>query len=243
MKLHLDYRLIGKSKNAILFLHGWGLNKSYFDKCINRISDDYSKVSLDFFGFGKSSCPDEYFDVYEYAYYVFLLIKKLNLNKIVIVGHSFGGRIAIILSSLFNINIGSLILTSSAGINRFSLIKFFKIKFYKLCKYLVAKNVIPERYVRKFGSNDYKKLDSNMQKVFVRTVTQDLRRWVHLIIAKTYLVWDKKDTETPLFICKFLHRNMKNTQIILFSHGGHFAYISNNNKFVNVINNAIADNK
>ena len=222
-------------QNAILFLHGWGLNKSYFDKCINRISDDYSKVSLDFFGFGNSTEPENYFDTYEYAYHIFIFLKKIKVNKIIIVGHSFGGRVAIILSSLYDINIEGVILTSSAGINLFKLKTYLKIKSYKIAKKLSHIKLI-KKNLKNFGSPDYKKSQDSLRCVFVRVVNQDLKFLLKYISVPCVLIWDKKDKETPYKMCKVLNRKIRNSHIVLFNSGGHFAFLFNQNKFAEIIN-------
>lgn len=242
MKINLDFELIGQNSPTIILLHGWGLDKNYFDKLVHLMKPNQKILSLDFFGFGKSSEPRDYFDTYEYAYYVFVMLKRLKLDNVILVGHSFGGRIAILLSSIFNLNVTSLILTSSAGINRFSLLKFLKIYRYKFLKYLVKNNIINKKFLENFGSKDYKKTSSNLRKVFVRVVNQDLKYLLNKINAKTTLVWDKKDKETPYFICNTLNRKIKNSEIIRFSTGGHFVYLYNLNKFANVINCSINDN-
>ena len=241
MKINLDYELIGKKEPVIVLLHGWGMDKSCFKKLVPILKTNQKIVSLDFFGFGKSSVPRDYFDTYEYACYVFLLLKKLNINNVILVGHSFGGRIAILLSSIFKLNVSSLILTSSAGINKFSIVKKLKIFRYKFLKSLAKYKIVNKKYLEKFGSVDYKKANLNLKKVFVRVVNQDLKYLLYKIDSKCTLVWDKKDKETPYSICNILNRKIKNSKILNYSNGGHFAFLYNINKFADVINMCIID--
>ena len=105
LNLHYEYKNLG-SDLTIVFLHGWGIDGNSFNRIIDRLKD-VSILKIDFYGFGKSSEPYEYFDTYEYAYQIFLLLKKLNISKAIVVGHSFGGRVAILLSSIFKISIRS----------------------------------------------------------------------------------------------------------------------------------------
>ena len=94
----LNYNYIDKgSKKTIVFLHGWGLSGEVFDKCVFAMPS-VSTITIDLYGFGKSYEPKDYFDTFEYSYQIFLLLKKLNIDNIIIVGHSFGGRLGIILS-------------------------------------------------------------------------------------------------------------------------------------------------
>ena len=236
---NLDYNLISNGKNVILFLHGWGLDKNSFDCVIKKIYSNISIMSLDFFGFGNSETPEKYFDTYEYAYHVFLLISELNFENLIIVGHSFGGRIAIILSAVFGINVKSIILTSSAGLNRMSIVKFVKIRLYKTLKFLVSKKIISRNFLLCFGSSDYKKLDNNIRGVFNKIVNQDLCFLLKKIIGNSYLIWDKKDKITPFWICKKMRKNIKLSKIVLFKSGGHFCYMYNVNKFMVYVFNLI----
>lgn len=241
MKINLDYEVIGKKEPAVLLMHGWGMDKKSFEKLVPLIKNNQKILSLDFFGFGKSSDPRDYFDTYEYAFYTFLLIKKLNIKNVILVGHSFGGRIAILLSSIFKINVSSLILTSSAGINKFSIIKKLKIFRYKFLKSLAKYKIVNRKYLEKFGSGDYKKANLNLKKVFVRVVNQDLKYLLYKIDSPCALVWDRKDKETPYSICKILNKKIKDSKILKYSNGGHFAFLYNINKFADVINRYIID--
>ena len=87
---------------TVVLLHGWGLDKKAFSKIVNLINPKQSVLTLDFAGFGESDEPKDYYDTYEYTYHIFLFLKKINISEVVLVGHSFGGRVSIILSSIFN---------------------------------------------------------------------------------------------------------------------------------------------
>ncbi len=237
IKLHYSFNNSG-SKKTIVFLHGWGLSGSSFNPIIDRLQG-VSYIKVDFYGFGNSSEPRDYFDTYEYAYQIFLLLKKLNINNIILVGHSFGGRISIILSSVFGIKIENLVLTASAGINKFELLKFLKIRWYKLLKFLNKSKIISDKKINKYGSRDYKKASRIMQKILIKVVNQDLKYLLKNIETKTLLVWDKKDKDTPYYICKILNKNIKQSRVILYNQGGHFVAFKNVNKFSNELSKVL----
>lgn len=236
---NLNYELIGNNGPAIVFLHGWGMNKDAFNNVISLFDNDQLILKLDFFSFGNSDDVEDYFDTYEYAYHVFLLLKKLNLDEVYLVGHSFGGRISIILSSVFDVNICGCMLTSSAGLNRFDIKKSIKIISYKIAKFLCKKKILPCKILRRFGSNDYKNSNEKIRIVFVKIVNQDLLYLVKKINCHVSLVWDKNDDVTPYWICKMLYKTLMNKNIYLFNNGKHYVYLSNNNKVCNIIKNDI----
>ena len=223
---------------TIVFLHGWGLSGKSFNKIISNI-ENVSMLQVDLPGFGKSDNPKEYFDTYEYSYQIFLLLKRLGINKIVFVGHSFGGRLSILLSSVFGLDIVGCVLTSSAGLNRFGLVKWIKIKKYKLIKKMVDKKILNSKMLQSYGSVDYKNANSVLQKVLVRVVNQDLKNYTKLINVRTLLVWDKKDEVTPYWICRKMHRNICNSKIVVLNKGGHFVAFYNAVKFSNLLKSFI----
>lgn len=237
IKLHYKFNNIG-SETTVVFLHGWGLSGNSFNSIISRLNR-VNVLKVDLYGFGESSEPREYFDAYEYAYQIFLLLKELKLNEVVLVGHSFGGRLSIILSSVFGINVKKLVLTSSAGINRFNIKTWGKIKWYKLIKFLNKLKIVSGKKLNNYGSVDYKNSSIVLKKVLIKVVKQDLRFLLENIVAKTLLVWDKKDKDTPYYICKVLYKNINNSEVVLYDKGGHFVAFKNINKFTNKLNNFV----
>jgi pimeloyl-ACP methyl ester carboxylesterase len=229
-----DSKISGKNV-VYVFLHGWGVDRKIYNNIINNIKHKIDYINIDLYGFGESSDPKNYFDVYEYAYQIFLLLKKLNINNIVLVGHSFGGRLSIILSSVFDVCIKKLFLTSSAGLTRFSLIKNVKILKYKLVKKLVGCGVLKSIVLSKYGSDDYKKCDQLLRLVLVKSVNQDLSYLLKYINVSTMLVWDKRDKVTPYWICKKLDSGIQNSTIVCYITGGHFTAFVNFYKFSNLI--------
>lgn len=236
--LKINYEYIKKdSPVTLVFLHGWGQSGNSFNKIINYISSNNSILKLDLPGFGLSEEPKEYFDTQEYAYQIFLLLNKLSIKNVILIGHSFGGRLSILLASVYDINIEHLVLTSSAGLNKFNLFRWLKIKKYKLVKWLVKHNILNKKSLNKYGSRDYKNSNNNLKVVMTKIVNQDLRKFAKKISAKTLLVWDKKDKETKYWICKKLRKYIENSKIIVFKNGGHFTAFKNANKFSNIISN------
>lgn len=221
----MHYEISGEGEKTLVMLHGWGVDGKYFSQVEKQFNTKAKCLIVDFYGFGKTSEPPDYFDTYEYAYQLFLLLKKLGVGKIVLVGHSFGGRVAIILSSIFDIDICGLVLTSSAGLNRFSFARYIKVQRYKFLKRLSKYGIVCKEKLTKFGSDDYKKLSENLKAVFKKIVRQDLGYLLHKISVPTKMYWAKDDRETPYWMCKKLNKKIKNSSAVVAKNGGHFVYI------------------
>lgn len=234
----MDVKILGSGDSIILLLHGWGMNNNAFDKIVGDYNLTNFKIIIPtFLGFGNSNSLKKKYDTYEYAYHIFLLLNSLGIDSVsVMAGHSFGGRIAILLTSIFDVKVERLVLTSSAGINRFELKKNIKIMQYKLAKFFVKIGLKNKSTLSKYGSSDYRAISGYLKDSFISIVRQDLRKYLQYIsVNKCQLVWDKKDKITKYYICKRLYRGIKNSEIILYKNGGHFTYLYNCFKFKNII--------
>ncbi len=221
VKVYYEYS--GFGGETVLLLHGWGTDHTAFagtQRCLQR--EGKSVLSLDFPCFGQSAKAPCDWGVYDFALCVDELITSLGLKKVAIVAHSFGGRVALILSSRAYVT--KLVLTGCAGMKpRFSLIKWLKIRWYKFKKSIGISNP-------KGGSADFKALDASTRKIFVRVVNTHLDSVLKDVRQPTLLVWGKSDKQTPMYMAKRLNRGIKDSALITFN-GGHFAYAYQNERF------------
>ena len=90
----LDYFIIGKGP-ILLFLHGWGQNKEMMMPLAKQLEKKYTCIFIDMPGFGNSEFNNEK-DIDEYVKTIHdFLCYKLYITPKYIVGHSFGGKVAI----------------------------------------------------------------------------------------------------------------------------------------------------
>ena len=105
MGIKIKYEFVDSDKDeTLVFLHGWGQSIDMMKPLGNNYFDVYNVLYVDLPGFGNSSEPDYSWTVYDYAKCINILVTDLKLNNIVIIGHSFGGRVGLIYSSKYNIN-------------------------------------------------------------------------------------------------------------------------------------------
>src|SRR3989338_6710048 len=90
----------GHSKHALLlFLHGWRSSKEIWQPLFPYLPHDVPQYFLDLPGFGASSTPPSAFTLDDYCAVVVGFIQKLGLPQLTLIGHSFGGRVAIKLAA------------------------------------------------------------------------------------------------------------------------------------------------
>ena len=82
-------------EKTVIFLHGWGGGASAFLFCAERLKEEFRCVLVDFPGFGESAEPPVPWTVGDYAAEVCSLADSLGAAEFALVGHSFGGRVAL----------------------------------------------------------------------------------------------------------------------------------------------------
>jgi pimeloyl-ACP methyl ester carboxylesterase len=231
--LQINYECIGNGPDVIL-LHGWGQNIESFRPTIDFLHHNFRVWTIDLPGFGRSQEPFHGLNIYEYENILSEFIKQNNIKNPTLVGHSFGGRIAIIYASRNN-NINKLVLTGAAGIKpKRSVVYRYKVWHYKFMKFLCK---TPFYYQFKndllstSGSSDYKNASLVMKETLIKVVNEDLTYLLQQIETDTLLYWGENDDATPLKDGQLMNRLIANSELITIENAGHYAYLENNVDF------------
>ncbi len=222
------YRFFNRKTEIVnIFLHGWGCNHQSFMFCHKYMKN--SCLFIDFPPFGKSSSEIKDWNIFTYSNMVISLCEHLGIKKFNLIGHSFGGRVAIILSVICKNEINKLVLVDSAGLRpRRSLRYYFNVLKYKIRKKLNLD-------VSKFGSSDYLKLNDNMKKIFINIVNTYLDDFLPYILCPTLIIFGEDDKTTPLFMAKKFSKKIKNNKLEILSNAGHFCFIDRRLKFLQLL--------
>ena len=213
-------------------MHGWGADSSSFDWIKNHITGKTLHIAnLD--GFGGEPAPDDP-TVQGYAKRLGEYIGKNKLTNVVLVGHSFGGRVAIEYASANKID--GLVLVDSAGLKpKFSLNRSCKIARYKIAKTLAKWRLVSKDKLSKYGSADYSACDQKLKKVLVCAVNYNQSKLLKDIKCPTLIVWGDQDKDTPLYMAKRLNKGIKNSGLVVLPGAGHFSFLSNPAGFAKII--------
>lgn len=215
-----------KAKTTNVFLHGWGCDSSSLMFCKDVVENE-NCLFIDFPPFGASCKKIKDWTVFTYANMVISLCEHLKIEKFNLIGHSFGGRIAIILSVICKDKTNKLVLIDSAGLKpRHSLRYYRNILIYKMRKRL-------KMDISKYGSRDYLALSDDMKGVFKNIVNTNLDDFLPLINSETLIIFGKDDKVTPIYMAKRFTRRIKNSKMVLLKEAGHFSYIDRRLEFAN----------
>lgn len=221
----------------VIIMHGWGCNHTTVASIANSLQE-MRVINVDLPGHGESSEPSTVWGVNEFTENIQHFIDALKLRNPSLVGHSFGGRISILLSSR-NKDINKVMLVDAAGIKPSRPLKYY-IKVYS---YKFAKKTLPiifgkktggkliDKWRNKSGSADYRNSSPMMRAVMSKCVNEDLRHVMPQIQAPTLLVWGSADTATPLSDAKIMEKLIPNAGLVNFDGCGHYSFLDNPGQF------------
>ncbi len=244
--INLYARVAGEGK-PIVMLHGFGTSSFSFRFIMPSLAKKYKVFAIDLKGFGDSPKPkDGAYSVYDQAMLVSKFIKDHNLKDIILVGHSFGGGVALSLALLEPNNIKAMILLDSAAYRQKlpSMIRWLNIPilgktgFYLLPAELETKEAynyaffddkkIPEDSVKELA----KKLKlENARYAFCQTAKSmipddidDISKLYNTITIPTLLLWGNDDIVVKKSIGKRLHKNLSNSMLKIIPNCGHMPH-------------------
>lgn len=242
--MKINYEEKGEGE-LIVLLHGWGSNIKLFANLIELLSKKYKVVAMDMPGFGESDEPPAAWCVDDYADFVADFLESYSTDKVMLLGHSFGGRVIIKLNSHKNLpfDVTKVILVDSAGIlppksNK----KSFRTRWYKFCKGILSTGIMqklaPEALEKlrvKYGSADYVAASPLMRQVLVKTVNEDLEPLLPEIKCPTLLVWGVNDTATPLSDGEKMEKLIPDAGLVKLENAGHYSFLDQQYTFNRVM--------
>jgi pimeloyl-ACP methyl ester carboxylesterase len=93
--VEIAYTVSGSGEPAIVFIHGWNCNKSYWKNQMTAFSPKYTVVAIDLAGYGQSGTNRVNYTMGAFGDDVAAVVNKLGLKKVVLVGHSMSGAVVI----------------------------------------------------------------------------------------------------------------------------------------------------
>src|ERR1700752_2841916 len=108
-------RVLGSGR-PVLMLHGWGTSGDDLLPLANLMTDAYRVHVVDLPGFGQSPRPESPWGTADYARCVLEYLNANELDRVDIVAHSFGGKIALLLASSAVARVRRLVLIAASGI-------------------------------------------------------------------------------------------------------------------------------
>lgn len=226
----------------MVLLHGWGSSAESLSPIAKALEDRFRVYALDLPGFGWTPAAATTWGTWEYASYVEAFMNGVGISEAGLVGHSFGGRIALVLAAQRPDRIRDLVLVASAGIRpKRGVVRYVKVSAAKLAKRVFSLPLwgrLGERIVAgiygRVGSRDYRNAGP-MRATLVKVVAEDLRGLLSSIRVPTLIIWGDKDQEVPRSSMQIMARGIRGSQLEIFEGAGHFPFVDRPDRFNRVV--------
>lgn len=214
--IDISYEIVNPdAKVDIIILHGWGSNKNLMKQTFSAHMKGFRHIYVDLPGFGNSTCCCA-MNTQDVARIVELFMIHINASKDIIVGHSFGGKVALELDPKV------LVLISSAGIY---LPKSLKVQA-KIALFKTLKIFGLSKFRSLFVAEDAKALNEYMYQTFKNVVNEDFSDEFAKYDGKALLCWGNKDTATPLSAGEKIHELIADSTLNVYE-GDHYFFMKN----------------
>jgi pimeloyl-ACP methyl ester carboxylesterase len=237
--LLVTYYVAGKENSATpyVILHGWGSQSSHLFQSMSLLSQNSRVIFFDLPGFGESQIPPKLWGLHEYADFISACLQTLNLTKTIVVGHSFGGSIALLLAVEYPRLVESLILIDSAGVRVLSRRKqimrtiagfvspVFRLGFMQPTRQWIYK---------KIGSEDYLTLPL-MRETYKKVISENITSLLSGVKQKTFLIWGEEDTSTPIANAVIMKQLIQKATLSVIPHAGHFCFLDQPVEFKRIL--------
>lgn len=220
----------------IVILHGWGHSAKLWKGFSEKFSKDKVLV-LDLPGFGDEKLVYQDWGVPEYAKWVEDKLKSKKLDGVVLIGHSFGGKIATQIAIDKPKLVKKMVLIAAPVLRRPSIYTKQKIAFYKLAKMLSPKDL-----GRLFSNSEYKEAQKNgLGEIFKKSVEYDRTNQIKKLKMPVLLIWGNNDKTAPVKIAKEMQSLFTNSSLEIVKDADHNLQIENPHILFGLINKFIHD--
>jgi pimeloyl-ACP methyl ester carboxylesterase len=223
-------------------MHGWGCDHTIWAGVQTRLeSKGFRVTSLDFPGFGASAEPSAPWGMEDYTAWFERFLAGRGIANPVLIGHSFGGRVALVFASRNPVS--KVVLVDAAGVKPRRPAKYYiKVWSFKALKRLAPlflggqkAAALIERRRTAAASADYNAASPVMRGTLSRVVNEDLRRFMPHISAPTLLIWGENDTATPLRDARIMERLSPDAGLVTFPGAGHYSFLERPAQFAAVL--------
>jgi len=212
---------------TLVLLHGWQSSKERWQRVKEEIKKGGIKVIVpDLPGFKKETELKRPWGLDDYVEWV----KRsffINEDQFFLLGHSFGGRIAIKFAIKYPEKLSGLILVSAAGIKpkRNPLVSIF-VPIFKKLSFLPGYRFFRKIFYRfVLKKTDYVNLKGVMKETFKKVINEDLTPLLSKIKVPTLIIWGEKDKITPLSDAFLMKKEIKNSKLEILKDIGHAPHL------------------
>jgi pimeloyl-ACP methyl ester carboxylesterase len=209
--------------------HGWGQSAVVLLPLAESLSNFGFSSLIDFPGFGRSPLPPAAWGTADYADAVADWLSTLPKERRIWVGHSFGCRVGIQLSSRHPGMLNGMVLVAAAGLPRHRSPMergriWLRQRSFKMAKCFVSEGPRLEQIRSRLGSSDYYAA-GKLRPILTRVVNENLATVARTVDCPTLLVYGELDKDTPKEIGERLSRIVPKAELIVLDGFDHHSIL------------------
>ncbi|HUY43195.1 MAG TPA: alpha/beta hydrolase [Acidimicrobiales bacterium] len=192
----------GEDPPRVLWLHGWGRTSADFSVAARALAEEgVGSLSVDLPGFGSSPLPEGVGGAELYADALVGLLRQLATQPIILVGHSFGGSVALTLAAREAPLVKHLVLTGTPRLSP-SLSRTVAPRAYRWWRWAARRGLVSEarmeRARQRYGSPDYRQAHGALREILVASVNESYEVALASLVTPVTFVWGENDRDVPL---------------------------------------------
>lgn len=230
--IEVNYKLFGgdslAQKKPVLVLHGWPSSSDKWQAVGELLAQkDIMMIALDLPGFGQTREPQTPWNINNYVEFIdqFCSATPELTRGFYLLGHSFGGAVAIKFAIKYNQRVEKLFLVSAAAVRKKTATKDIIKKTSKIAKlfswvpgYGLFRKAFYKFILRR---SDYIYQKGVMRESYLKVISDDLSFYVSSLKVPTIIVWGDRDTSTSLQEAKFLNEKIPHSKLIVIPGASH----------------------
>lgn len=240
---------------AVVFVHGNGADLSTFDGVYPAVAAGRRVIAVDLPGFGKSAKPELDFGAEWYADHLDALLARLAVDRCVLVGHSFGGLVALNLALAHPGRVSALVLTASPGAYRYPEFQanFMRAAFtpeatikatpeqiragmeFALGQWRDEYQVWIDKRVALSRSADYPAYARASYRALLSILDTRIEDRLGEIRVPALLVWGGRDNVVPRQAGDALQKALPKARLEVIDEAGHFPMLTHRDRFLELL--------
>jgi pimeloyl-ACP methyl ester carboxylesterase len=255
---------------AVLFIHGLTGSHRNWAHLVEKLDTDHRVLVPDLFGHGASAKPMGDYSLGAHAATLRDLLDRLGIDQVTLVGHSFGGGIAMQFCYLFPGRVERLVLVASGGLGRSvnPILRAATLPGSEWVLPLIASKWVrgrAEAVGRVLTSGGWQAsadvtevwrgftslADADTRRAFLATTRSVIDpggqtvtahdRLPNAIEIPTLVVWGTRDRMIPAWHATTAHEVMADSRVVLFEGAGHFPHLEEPERFAELLSAFIAE--
>jgi pimeloyl-ACP methyl ester carboxylesterase len=229
----IHYEIVNpNAQNPVIILHGWGHSGRMWLPIAQLLPESSRIYLVDLPGFGHSSLGESIRGVHDYTNVVLDFIRKFGLTNVVLIGHSFGAQIAVLVASQ-SVCINKLILVAPALKRQRGNVSSFG--YAMLAMLAKIKRILPKSFIYHLSSGlNYSEATSRMKEVFRNSIRIDVLGILPKIKIITLVVWGERDREV-LGTAKKIVSLIPHSRLKVIYDAGHNLHLENRNELSTIL--------